>query len=128
MRRRAKGQFDYYNELGVPEDANLATIKRAYRILAVKYHPDKNPGIAVAETKFKRIAEAYEILSDPIKRQAYDDHDHPAVRVTAKAGDKHTDGSAKQAPEPSPFVDWVKACEDASGIIFQSNPFTKYQK
>lgn len=128
MRRRHKGQFDYYNELGIPEDANRATIKKAYRSLAIRYHPDKNPGNSVAEARFKRVAEAYEILSDLIKRQDYDNHDHPAVKVMPKAGDRHTDGSKKQAPEPSPFVDWVKARENVDDIIFKNNPFTRYQR
>jgi len=128
MRRRKKGLFDYYHELGVPEDADLSAIKAAYRILAVKYHPDKNPGNPVAEKRFLRIAEAYQVLSKPEARTAYDNHDHPAVRVKVKPGDTHTDGSAKAAPEPSPFVDFVKRRADVEDVIFQNNPFTSYQK
>ena len=128
MRRRKKGTFDYYHELGVPEDADIAAIKAAYRILAVKYHPDKNPGDAVAEKRFLRIAEAYQALSKPEARKAYDDHDHPAVRVKAKPGDRHTDGTKKEAPEPSPFVDFVKRRADVEDVIFKHNPFTSYQK
>ena len=64
--------FDPYEVLGVPRDATLDEIKSAYRRLAMKYHPDRNPNDPEAEEKFKQIAEAYEILSDPKKREMYD--------------------------------------------------------
>jgi len=63
---------DFYAVLGVEKTADAEEIKKAYRKLAVKYHPDKNPGDKSAEEKFKEISEAYEILSDPAKRQQYD--------------------------------------------------------
>lgn len=63
---------DYYQILGVPRDADADQIKRAYRKLAVKYHPDKNPGDPRAEEKFKEINEAHDVLSDPAKRAKYD--------------------------------------------------------
>lgn len=63
---------DYYDLLGVGRDADSAAIKAAYRKLALKYHPDKNPGDKEAETKFKSINEAYAVLSDPERRQRYD--------------------------------------------------------
>jgi len=63
---------DYYEVLGVPKDADASTIKKAYRKLAIKYHPDKNPGDKEAEEKFKEAAEAYDILSNDEKRQRYD--------------------------------------------------------
>ena len=59
---------DYYDVLGVAKTATADEIKKAYRTLAIKYHPDKNPGNKEAEEKFKEAAEAYAVLSDPEKR------------------------------------------------------------
>jgi molecular chaperone DnaJ len=71
---------DYYEVLGLTRSANEDEIKKAYRKLAIQYHPDKNPGSAEAEEKFKEAAEAYEILSDPQKRQKYDNFGHQAFQ------------------------------------------------
>lgn len=65
-------EMDFYNSLGVPADATPEQIKKAYRKLAIKYHPDKNPGNKEAEEKFKEVTEAYSCLSDPEKRETYD--------------------------------------------------------
>jgi len=70
---------DYYEVLGVSKNADEAEIKKAYRKLAIKYHPDKNPGDASAEEKFKEAAEAYEILSDSQKRSQYDRFGHAGM-------------------------------------------------
>lgn len=69
---------DYYAVLGIQKGASAEEIKKAYRKLAVKYHPDKNPGNASSEKKFKEINEAYEVLKDPQKRAAYDQMGHAA--------------------------------------------------
>ena len=74
------GEVDYYETLGVSRDATLEEIKRAYRRLARQYHPDVNPGDKQAEEKFKAINEAYEVLSDPEKRRAYDLFGRAGVR------------------------------------------------
>lgn len=70
---------DYYEVLGVAQDADADTIKAAYRRLAMRYHPDRNPGDPEAETCFKEAAEAYEILRDPAKRQRYDRYGHQGL-------------------------------------------------
>ena len=71
---------DYYEVLGVSKTASDADIKRAYRRMAMKYHPDKNPDDKEAEAKFKECAEAYEVLSDSEKRQRYDQFGHEGLR------------------------------------------------
>ncbi|MGL4209824.1 MAG: DnaJ domain-containing protein, partial [Candidatus Adiutrix sp.] len=69
----------FYEVLGVERQADSATIKKAYRVLALKYHPDRNPGDTAAENKFKEAATAYEVLSDPEKRQLYDQYGHDGL-------------------------------------------------
>jgi molecular chaperone DnaJ len=77
---------DYYEVLGVGREATPEEIKRAYRKLALKYHPDKNPGDKEAEEKFKEIGEAYEVLSDQQKRATYDRFGHAAFAPGTGAG------------------------------------------
>ena len=74
----AEQKRDYYEVLGIARNADDAEIKKAYRALAKKYHPDVNPGNAEAEAKFKEASEAYAILSDPDKRRQYDQFGHAA--------------------------------------------------
>ncbi len=76
----ATAKRDYYEVLSVGRDASADDIKRAYRRMALKYHPDKNPDNKEAEQKFKECAEAYEVLSDPAKRKRYDQHGHEGLR------------------------------------------------
>jgi len=70
---------DYYEVLGVSRDAGADEIKRVYRKLALKYHPDRNPGNKEAEENFKEAAEAYEVLRDREKRQIYDQFGHEGL-------------------------------------------------
>lgn len=71
---------DYYEVLGVSRDASADEIKKAYRQMALKYHPDRNPGDKEAEEKFKEAAEAYSVLGDPEKRSMYDQFGHEGLR------------------------------------------------
>ena len=71
---------DYYETLGVARDASGEEIKKAYRRMAIKWHPDQNPGNPEAEARFKLCAEAYEVLSDPERRAMYDRHGHAGLR------------------------------------------------
>lgn len=77
---------DYYEVLGVSRSATPDEIKKAYRKLAIKYHPDKNPGDKNAEEKFKEAAEAYDVLSNPDKKQRYDQFGHAGMSGAAGAG------------------------------------------
>jgi len=85
---------DYYELLGVPRKAPLKEIRQAYRKLARKYHPDLNPGDKSSEEKFKKVQEAYDVLSDTKKRQMYDQFGFDADRVQQGAGG----GGAGQGP------------------------------
>ena len=77
---------DYYEVLGVSKNVGEADLKKAYRQMAIKYHPDKNPGNKEAEEKFKEAAEAYEVLSDANKRSRYDQFGHQGVGGAAGGG------------------------------------------
>ena len=82
----AEQKRDYYEVLGVDKNADDAALKKAYRVLAKKYHPDMNPGDAEAEKKFKEASEAYAVLSDPEKRRQYDQFGHAAIDGGAGGG------------------------------------------
>src|SRR6201999_2926464 len=87
---------DYYEILMVERMASTEEVKKSYRKLAVKYHPDKNPGDKTAEEQFKELGEAYEILSDPQKRSLYDQHGHAAF-------DRRAGGFARGGGFHDPF-------------------------
>ena len=82
----AEQKRDYYEVLGVDKNADEAALKKAYRVLAKKYHPDMNPGDAEAEKKFKEASEAYAVLSDPEKKRQYDQYGHAAFEGGAGGG------------------------------------------
>ena len=82
----AETKRDYYEVLGVDRNADDAALKKAYRVLAKKYHPDMNPGDAEAEKKFKEASEAYAVLSDPEKRRQYDPFGHAAFEGGGAGG------------------------------------------
>src|SRR5258708_2596624 len=77
---------DFYEILGVPRNASEAEVKSAYRKLALKHHPDRNPGDKEAEEKFKQAAEAYSILGDADKRERYDRYGHAGISGAGGAG------------------------------------------
>ena len=104
---------DYYEILEVTREETADGIKKSYRRLAVKYHPDKNPGDKTAEDKFKELGEAYEILSDPQKRAAYDQYGHEAFDPRARA---------RGGPQGfhDPFDIFREVFGGAGGSIFES--------
>src|ERR1700722_14066950 len=79
-------QQDYYQTLGVGREADVEEIRKAYRKLARKHHPDLNPGDKAAEDRFKKVQEAYDILSDPKKKQMYDQYGFYAENGMPGAG------------------------------------------
>jgi molecular chaperone DnaJ len=81
MQKKTMAKKDYYEVLGVPKNASQEEIKAAYRKLALKYHPDRNPNNKEAENKFKEAAEAYEMLSNPEKRKRYDQFGHAGAEM-----------------------------------------------
>ena len=97
---------DYYKLLDVPRNASEADIKKAYRRLAMKFHPDRNPGDKAAEEKFKESKEAYEVLSDASKRAIYDQHGHAGIEAS------------RQGPGGSGFSPGAEQFSDIFGDVF----------
>src|SRR5438270_13186449 len=101
---------DFYQILGVKRDAKPEEIKKAYRRLARKYHPDVNPGDKAAEERFKKITEAHEVLSDPKKRQVYDRFGQYSENLADAAARGASPGGGAGAGRGAPFdftgFDW----------------------
>jgi molecular chaperone DnaJ len=106
---------DFYELLGVPRSANADEIKKAYRKLALKYHPDKNPGDKAAEEKFKEVSAAYEVLSDEGKRAQYDQFGHEAFTRKRGAG-----GPGGGGPGMDPYDIFSQVFGGGGGGIFDS--------
>src|ERR1700676_5759370 len=94
-------KHDYYETLGVPRKSDADEIRKAYRKLARKFHPDLNPGDKSAEDRFKNVQEAYDILSDPKKRQMYDQYGFYSENGFTGAGPGGPGGAA-----PPPGMDF----------------------
>ncbi|MDC0834002.1 DnaJ-class molecular chaperone CbpA [Geitlerinema sp. FC II] len=105
---------DYYKILGVPRDASTEDIKRSYRRLARKYHPDLNPGDKSAEERFKDIGEAYNILSDPEKRQQYDQFSRflSQKKTRRKPARATRNGTATAEPQFEQYADFNSFLDD----------------
>ncbi len=97
--------MEYYNTLGLEKGASADEVKKAYRKMALKYHPDKNPGDATAEAKFKEVSEAYEVLSDPQKREMYDRYGKDGVNAGAAGGGMGGAGFASMDDALRTFMD-----------------------
>ena len=108
---------DYYEVLGIPHNASVEDIKKFYRKLAIKYHPDKNPGDKAAEEKFKELGEAYEVLSDPQKRAAYDQYGHAAF--TARGGPASAAAGQQWGGFHDPFDIFREVFGGMGGSIFE---------
>ena len=106
---------DYYEVLGIEKSADQDTIKKAYRKLAVKYHPDRNPGDKEAEEKFKEATEAYEILSDDQKRPIYDQYGFAGLEGMGAGG-----GAGGYSHAFHDFSDLFGGMGGGMGDIFES--------
>src|SRR5258705_12691694 len=108
---------DYYEVLAVERTATEEEIKKSYRKLAIKFHPDKNPGDKTAEEQFKELSEAYEILSDPQKRALYDQHGHAAF--DQRAGGFARGGGGGGVDDPFDiFREWFGGGRDIVDRLF----------
>lgn len=112
-------KLDYYEVLGISKNADDREIKKSYKRLAMKFHPDRNPGNVSAETKFKEIKEAYEVLSNPEKRAAYDQYGHAIFEQGGMGNGSHaSSGSA----------DFSDIFGDVFGDIFGGNRRSRSSK
>lgn len=117
---------DYYKVLGVGRDADETALKKAYRRLAIKYHPDKNPDDSSAEEKFKNIAEAYDVLSDKQKRAAYDRFGKDGARAAEQGADMSGGGMPGGFPAGGVRMDQRRAQEVFSMFFGGEDPFAAF--
>src|SRR5256885_16096752 len=120
---------DFYKILGVKKDAKPEEIKKAYRRLARKYHPDVNPGDKAAEDRFKQMSEAFDVLSDPKKRKVYDRFgkysDNLANAAEAGAGSTYT----RETPfDFSGFDFGVATNQGGAGVSIRCNFANQYSR
>ena len=113
MKEKMATKKDYYDLLGVPKGASADELKKAYRNMAKKYHPDANPNNKESEEKFKEINEAYEVLSDPQKKAAYDQFGHAGVGAGVPPGGGFRGGFRPQDVGGADF-------EDMFGDVFNN--------
>ena len=112
---------DYYKVLNVTRSATADEIKKAYRKLALKYHPDKNKGSKEAEEKFKEVAEAYEALSDPQKREIYDKYGEEGLK--GNFGGAGAGAAGFQMPEGFGFSFNIDPNETFRNVFGDEDPF-----
>lgn len=116
----ARTDMDYYSILEISKDASVDDVKKAYRKMAVKYHPDKNPGDAAAEARFKEVSEAYEVLSDPKKREVYDRYGKEGVFAGAPGAGPGGAGFGSMDDALRTFMDAFGGGMGGGGSIFDS--------
>ncbi|NGX35086.1 MAG: Chaperone protein DnaJ, partial [Candidatus Anoxychlamydiales bacterium] len=111
---------DYYQTLDISKSASADEIKKAYRKQALKYHPDKNPGDTEAEAKFKKISEAYEVLSNETKRKLYDQYGEEGVKGAASMGGMGGAGFSSMEEALKTFMGAFGGSMGGGGSIFES--------
>src|SRR5262250_395133 len=114
---------DYYEVLGVKKSASADDIRKAFRKLARKYHPDVNPGDKSAEEKFKAISEANEVLSDPKKRKIYDQVGFYSDNIDPAAAEAYARGGATGAGGFGGFPGGAQANQGGGGVHFDFGGF-----